>query len=100
MKCFFVLCFSPSNAKAVFKVVNGFFYICLDFICGVPFRCATDSPRISTEVLLRIDVNHSPTGRCCTRVVTMTYAFCFLCNAVPSPFHFGADKLHGRKSVA
>lgn len=100
VECFLILCFTPGNTKAVLKVLNGFFYIYPGFICGVPFRCAADSPRISTEVLFRTDVNHSSAGRCCTGVVTMAYAFGFLCNAVPFPFHFGTDKFHGWKPAA
>ena len=95
MKCFLILCFSPGNTKTVLKVVNGFFYIHTDFIGGNPLLCTTDSSKISTEVLLWIEVDHSSTGRRSTWMVTMADMFCFLCDAVLFPLHFGTDELHG-----
>ena len=100
MKRFFILSFTVSNTKAVFEVVDGFLNIHSDFVGGIPFPGAADCSRISAKVLFRINVDHSSTGRCCTRRATMTYAFCFLCDAVPFPFHFGTDKFHGWKAAA
>ena len=100
MKRFFILSFTAGNTKTVFEVVDGFLNIYSDFVGGIPFRGAADCSGISAKVLFRINVDHSSTGRCCTRSITMAYTFCFLCDAVPFPFHFGADKFHGWKAAA
>lgn len=100
MKRFLILSFTTGNTKAVFEVIDGFFNIYSDFIGGIPFLGAADCSRISAEVLFRINVDHPSTGRCCTRSITMTYTFGFVCDAVPFPFHFGADKFHGWKTTA
>ena len=100
MKRLLILGFTTGNTKTVFEVVDGFFNIYSDFAGGIPFPGATDCPGISAEVLFRINVDHPSTGRCRTRSITMAYAFCFLCDAVPFPFHFGTDKFHGWKAAA
>ena len=33
-------------------------------------------------------------------MITVAYAFRFLCGAVPFPFHFGAYEFYGRKAAA
>ena len=100
MKCFLILRFTPGHTKAIFQVVDGFFYIHAYFVGGIPFFCATDSSGISTKVLFRINVDHSPAGRRSTWMFTMAYAFGLLCGAVPFPFHFGAYEFHGWKAAA
>lgn len=100
MQSFFVLRFTSCDAEAVFKVVDGFFNIYAYFISGIPIFCTTDRSGICTKILLRINVDHSSTGRCCTWVITMAYTFWFLCDVVPFPFHLRADKFHGRNSTA
>lgn len=100
MKCFFILSFTTGNTKTVFEVVDRFLNIYSDFVGGIPFLGATDCSGISAKVLFRINVDHSSAGRCCTWGITMAYTFCFLCDAVPFPFHFGTDKFHGWKTAA
>ncbi|GFI46370.1 hypothetical protein IMSAGC019_01684 [Lachnospiraceae bacterium] len=100
MKRLLILGFTAGNTKTVFEVVDGFFNIYSDFVGGIPFLGATDGSGISAKVLFRINVGHPSTGRCRTRSITMAYTFCFLCDAVPFPFHFGTDKFHGRKAAA
>ena len=100
MKRFLILSFTAGNTKTVFEVVDGFLNIHSDFVGGIPFPGTTDCSGISAKVLFRINVDHSSTGRCRTRSITMAYTFCFLCDAVPFPFHFGTDKFHGWKDAA
>ena len=100
MKRFLILGFTTGNTKTVFEVVDGFFNIYSDFVGGIPFLGATDCSGISAKVLFWINVDHPSTGRCRTRSITMAYTFCFLCEAVPFPFHFGTDKFHGWKAAA
>ncbi len=100
MKRLLILGFTAGNTKTVFEVVDGFLNIHSDFVGGIPLGRTADRTRIGAQVLFRINVDHSSTGRCCTRRATMTYTFCFLCDAVPFPFHFGTDKFHGWKAAA
>lgn len=100
MECFFILCFTPRNTEAVFKVVNGFFHVSTDFIGGIPFFCATDCSRVSAEILFWINVDHPPAGRSSTRIVTVADTIGFFRFFIILPFHFGADKLHGRNTAA
>lgn len=100
MKRFLILSFPPGNTKAVLEMVYGFFYVHSDFISRIPFLSAADCSWISAKVLLWINVDHPSAGRCGTRSIAMAYTFCFLCDAVPFPFHFGADKFHGWKTTA
>ena len=90
MKRFLILSFPPGNTKAVLEMVYGFFYVHSDFISRIPFLSAADCSWISAKVLLWINVDHPSAGRCGTRSIAMAYTFCFLCDAVPFPFHFGA----------
>ena len=99
MERFFILCLTPRNTETVFEVVNGFFYIHTDFVGGIPFIRAADSYRVSTEVLFRINVDHSSAGGC-TGILTMADTFRFFCCFVIFPFHLGTNKLHGRKAAA
>ena len=96
----FSLRFTPGNTKTVFEMVNRFLNIYSDFIGGIPFICTADCTRIGTKILFRINVNHSSTGRSGTWMITVAYAFRFLCGAVPFPFHFGAYEFYGRKAAA
>ncbi len=100
VQCFFVLCFASCQAKTILEVVNGFFYIPPDFISRIPFGCPPDGSRISTEVLLRVNVDHSSARRGCARMVTVTDTMGFFCNFIPFPFHFRTDKFHGWKPTA
>ena len=86
MKRFLILRFTPGNTKTVFEMVNRFLNIYSDFIGGIPFICTADCTRIGTKILFRINVNHSSTGRSGTWMITVAYAFRFLCGA--SHFHF------------
>ncbi len=100
MKRFLILRFTPGNTKTVFEMVDRFLNIYSDFIGGIPFICTADCTRIDTKILLRINVDHSSTGRSGTWMITVAYAFRFLCGAVPFPFHFGAYEFHSRKPAA
>lgn len=100
MESLFIVGFAPGNTETILEMADRFFHIHPHFIDGIPFRRVTDCSGISTEVLCRIDINHSSAGRSRTWVITMTHSFCFLCDAVPFPFHFGADKFHGREPAA
>lgn len=88
------------NTKAVLQMVNGFFNIDPDFVCGIPFLCPADCSRVSTEVLFRININHSSTGRGCAWVAAEADTARFLGCAVSHPFHFGADEFHGWEPAA
>lgn len=100
MKRFLILRFTPGNTKTVFEMVNRFSTFTLTFIGGIPIICTADCTRIGTKILFRINVNHSSTGRSGTWMITVAYAFRFLCGAVPFPFHFGAYEFYGRKAAA
>ena len=100
VQSFFVLGFTPCNAKAVLEVVDGFLHIYTYFIGGIPFLCTTDCSGICTKILLWIYVNHPSTGRCCAGIITMAYTSGFPFHVVPLPFHFGTDKFHGGKSTS
>ena len=100
MECFLILRLTSRNTEAVFEVVDRFFHIHTDFVGGIPLFCAADRARVSTEIFLWIDINHSSAGRSCARVITVTgAAFRFVCFVV-FPFHFGTDKFHGWKAAA
>ena len=100
VKSLFVLCFTSGNTKTVFEMIDGFFNIYTYFISGSPVISATDTSRISTKILFRIDVNHPSAERGCTWIITVTDTLGFLGNIVPFPFHFRTDKFHGWKSAA
>ncbi len=100
MKRFLIPGFTTGNTKTVFEVVDGFFNIYSDFVGGIPFPGATDGSGISAKVLFRINVDHPSAGRSGAWMITVAYAFGFLCGAVPFPIHFGAYEFHGRKPAA
>ena len=100
MECFFILCPAAGNTETVLKVVDGFFNIYTYFVSVVPFFCPADCSGVSTEILFRINVYHSSTGRSRTRVITVADTFGFLSCFVVFPFHFWADKFHGWKPAA
>ena len=62
MECFLVLSFASGNTKAVFKVIDGAFHSCPDFISIVPFGCATQGAGICPQVFFWIDIDH-PSAR-------------------------------------
>lgn len=66
----------------------------------VPFLGASGSSGIGTEILLRLDVNHSATGGCGTGIFTMADSFGAAYVFAVSPFHFWAYKFHSRKTAA
>ena len=90
----------PATQKLFLKWLIDFSTFYSDFIGGIPFICTADCTRIGTKILFRINVNHSSTGRSGTWMITVAYAFRFLCGAVPFPFHFGAYEFYGRKAAA
>ena len=100
MERLFILRFAPCKTETVLKVVNGFFHVHADFVGGIPFLRAEDCSGIRTEVLFRIDIDHSSAGRSSTGIVTMANAFVFFSGAVPFPFHLRADKFHSREPAA
>ena len=100
IKRFLILSFTAGHTKTVLEVVDEFLNMYSDFVGGSPFLGATDCSRISAKVLFRINVDHSSTGRCGTRSITMANTFCFLCDAILFPFLFGTDKFHGWKAAA
>ena len=100
MQRFLILGLPASNAKTIFKVVDGFFHIDTYLIRAVPLFCPTGSAWIGTEILFRIDIEHPATGRCCTWVFTMADTPFGLILFVVFPFHFWAYKLHGWESAA
>lgn len=63
MECFLILSFAFGNTKAVFKVIDGAFYGCPDFISIVPFVCTTQSAGICPQVFFRVDIDHPSAGR-------------------------------------
>lgn len=74
MQSFLILGFLFGNTEAVFKVVDGFFYINMDLVSGIPFGRAAFYTGISPEIPFGINIDHPPTGRGCTGVITMIYA--------------------------
>lgn len=79
MECFFILCFTSCHTKTILEMVDCFFHIYPDFVCVIPFLCATGSAGISPKVLLGIDIEHAPAGRICTRGFAFTDPFGFFC---------------------
>ena len=100
MKSFFVLGFPTGNTKTVFEVVDGFLHIYTYLVSGVPFFGATDCSRVSAEILFRLHIDHSSTGRRGTGIVAVADAFGFFGCFVVFPFHFRADELHGGNPTA
>ena len=100
MQCLFILRFASGNTEAVFKMIDGFLNVYSYFISGCPFVCIPDSAWIGTEIFLRINVNHSATGRSSTGIVTMTDTAFGLGFLIVFPFHFGTDKLHRRQTAS
>ena len=62
MKGLFVLCFPSGRAKRLFDMMDGAFYGCPYFICGLPFRCSAERAGISAQFLLRIGIDHPSAG--------------------------------------
>ena len=91
---------ASGNTKAVLEMVNGLFNCYSDLVGGIPFLRATDSAGVGTQVFLRINIKHPVTGRTGTRVFTMADTFASAGFLVICPLHFGAYKLHGRKTAA
>ena len=100
MEGLFILRFAPCKAETVLKVVNVFFHVHADFVGGISFLRAADGSGIRTEVLFRIDIDHSSTGRSSTGIVTVADASGFFGSAVPFPFHLRADKFHSWEPAA
>lgn len=86
MKRFFVLGFAPGKPEAVFDVIDGAFHGSSCFIGIVPFSSPTQGAWVHSEVFLRIDVHHSPTGRRCTGIVTMADTVMFPGRSIFFPF--------------
>lgn len=97
MKSSFVLCFTVSNAETIFEMIDRFFNIYTDFVSFFPFLRSPFYAGISTEIFLRIDIDHSSAGRSGTWIVTVAYPAFRLVGRVVFPFHFGTYKFHSRK---
>ena len=80
------------KTEIVFDVVDIPFDNSSDFIGIIPFFGATDRSGISTKILFWVDVDHPPTFRRGTRVVTETMTMGFLSWFIINPFHFWTDK--------
>ena len=76
VKCFLILSSSSGQTKIILDVVNISFYGGSDFVSVIPFFCTTDSARIGTEILFRINIHHSATRRSCTWIITCTASSC------------------------
>ena len=59
MKCFFVLGSASCKAKVIFDVIDIPFNNGSDFISIIPFICSTNGAGLSTQILFRININHS-----------------------------------------
>ena len=59
VKCFLILSPSSGQTEIVLDVVNISFYGGSDFVGTIPFFCTSDSARIGTEILFRINIYHS-----------------------------------------
>ena len=92
MKRFFILCFAPCQAEAVFKMIDRALDGCSDFIGLVPVICSTKCTGISPKVLFWVDVNHASAFTGSTGIFADTFAVGFLSFHVIIPYHFGADE--------
>ena len=100
MQRFFIL--SPASCKTeiIFDVVDISFDNSPDFIGIIPFFGSADRSGISTKILFRVDVDHPPTFRRGTRVVTETMTMDFLSCSIINPFHFWTDELESGNTAS
>ena len=76
MKGLFVLCFPSGRAKRLFDMMDGAFYGCPYFICGLPFRCSAERAGISAQFFLRIGIDHPSVGGNLCRRYLRRAGFC------------------------
>ena len=93
VKCFLILGSSSGQTKIILDVVNISFYGGSDFVSVIPFLCTTDSARIGTEILFRINIHHSATRRSCTWIITCTVTLGPASRCIFDPLDFRTDKL-------
>mgnify|MGYP000159824270 FL=1 len=93
VKCFLILSSSSGQTKIILDVVNISFYGGSDFVSVIPFFCTTDSARIGTEILFRINIHHSATRRSCTWIITCTVTLGSASRCIFDPLDFRTDKL-------
>ena len=86
MESLFILGFAPCKSKAVFKVIDGALHSSPGLIGGFPFGSPTQGTWISPQVFFRINIDHSPTGRRCTGIVTMADTVIFPGRSIFFPF--------------
>ncbi len=77
MQSLLILGSASCKTEIVFDVVDISFDNSPDFIGIIPFFGSADRSGISTKILFRVDVDHSPTFRRSTRVVTETMTMGF-----------------------
>ena len=78
MQSLLILGSASCKTEVVFDMVDISFDNSPDFIGIIPFFGAADRFGISTKILFRVDVDHPPTFRRSTRVVTETMTMGFL----------------------
>ena len=100
MQSLLVLGSASGKTEIVFDVVDISFDNSPDFIGIIPFFGATDRSGISTKILFWVDVDHPPTFRRGTRVVTGTMTMGFLSWIKINHFHFWTDKFISCYSTA
>lgn len=59
MKCFFVLSATPGNTQIVLQVIDGLLYNRTYTIGVIPFRSTPDCSGHGTEILFRVDIDHT-----------------------------------------
>ena len=62
MQCLLILGSSSCKTEIIFDVVDISFDNSPDFIGIIPFFGSTNRSGISTQILFRVDVDHSPTS--------------------------------------
>lgn len=93
MKCFLILSSLFCQTKIILDVVAISFYGGSDFVGVIPFFGTTNTPRIGTKILFRINVYHFAARGGCERIITCAVTLVFASRFILDPLDFGTDKL-------
>ena len=93
MKCFLILSSSSCQTKIILDVLDISFYGGSDFVGVIPFFGTTNTPRIGTKVLFRINIYHFAARESCVRIITCTMTLVLASRFILDSLDFGTDKL-------
>ena len=73
-------------------MVNVSFYGGSDFVVVIPFFSTTNSSRIGTKVLFRINIHHSAARGSCTWIIACAVTLAFASRFIFDPLDFRTNK--------